>query len=199
MNDWIKSLPLALMIALGGPALAQDASGDTGSEAPSAADTLPLGARVEQQPGEPYEKEVFTDWRVVCAKDNEGNETCNMQQLARDAQGNPVAQMSLVPLPAEAAPRAAAVEVITPLETLLSGDIRIQVDDGEERLFRFTFCNGEACFSRFAFTNAEVDAFKQGGEAAIKIVPLVAPDQLATVTLSLSGFTAAFESLEPES
>lgn len=196
MTKWLKTLPLLLALALAGPAMGQEE--DTGDAAPNETDTLPLGQPVGPQPGQPYEKEVFTDWRIICARGPEDQETCNMQQLARDPQGNPVAQMSLVPLPAEAAPRAAAVEVVAPLETLLSGDLRIQVDDGEDRLYRFTFCNPEACFARFAFTQTEVDAFKAGGEATIKIVPLVAPDQLAEVTVSLRGFTAAYDSLVPE-
>ncbi len=192
MTGWIKSLAIIGFMAVALPVAAQDSG-----TVPDEASTLPLGEAAGIQPGQPFEKEVFTDWRIVCVQTTDGVETCNMQQLAIDSQGNPVAQMSLVPLPTDAAPRVAAVEVIAPLETLLSGDVRVQVDEGEERLYRFTFCNGEACFARFAFTITEIEALKAGGEAFIRIVPLVAPDQVATVTISLKGFTAAFDSLDP--
>lgn len=192
MTGWIKSLAIIGFMAAALPVAAQDSG-----TAADAASTLPLGEAAGVPPGQPFEKEVFRDWRIVCVQTTDGVETCNMQQLAVDSQGNPVAQMSVVPLPADAAPRAAAVEVVAPLETLLSGDVRVQVDDGDERVYRFTFCNGDACFARFAFTVTEIEALKAGGEAFIRIVPLVAPDQVATVRISLRGFTAAYDSLAP--
>lgn len=215
MRELLRPLGLAALVALAGPAIAQETGGAdaTESEAPDAAgtdsaappvsdtaeaDSLPLGENETDGQGSAYVKDTFQDWRVVCVTPPEGRESCNMQQLLRDENDNPVSQVSIAPLPPAAAPRAAAVEVATPLETLLSEDMRLAVDSAAAKRYRFTFCTPQACYARFALTTEEVTAFKGGKVATVTIVPLMAPDQTADITMSLSGFTAAFDSVLAE-
>jgi invasion protein IalB len=51
------------------------------------------------------------------------------------------------------------------------------------------------CYSRVGFTAADVESFRRGQQAQIAIVPLVAPDQPVTVTLSLIGFSAGYDAV----
>ncbi|TCP42177.1 invasion associated locus B family protein [Rhodovulum marinum] len=208
MRELLKPLGLAALVALSGPAFAQDtatpAAPQTDSATPPVADTaqidgLPMGESEAETaaPAQPqaYVKDTFNDWRVVCVKGPEDRESCNMQQLLRDDNDNPVSQVSIAPLPPAAAPRAAAVEIATPLETLLSEDLRLAVDSSAAKRYRFSFCTPQACYARFALSAEDVAAFKAGKAATVTIVPLMAPDQTAKITMSLSGFTAAYDSV----
>lgn len=213
MQDILRPLGVAALLALAGPVLAQDTGATGGAEpaqtettpaAPPArppatdtaeVDTLPMGETEAPAQPQAYVKETFKDWRVVCVKAGNGQESCNMQQLLRDGNDNPVSQVSIAPLPPAAAPRAAAIEIATPLETLLSEDLRLGVDTAAPKRYRFTFCTPQACYARFALTAEDVSAFKAGKSAKVTIVPLLAPDQTVDITMSLAGFTAAFDSV----
>jgi invasion protein IalB len=51
----------------------------------------------------------------------------------------------------------------------------------------------QGCYARIGFTAEDITRYKAGKEAVISIVPVVAPDQRVSVTMSLRGFTAAFD------
>ncbi|WP_243627943.1 invasion associated locus B family protein [Rhodovulum sp. BSW8] len=187
-----------MLTALAAPALAQDApvqpesSGTPAQVDSTPAEQLPMGQAEAPKAPQAFVKETYKDWRVVCVRADE-RESCNMQQLLRDADNNAVAQVSVAPMPPAAAPRVAAVEVATPLETLLSEDLLVQIDTSQAKRYRFSFCTPQACVARFALSAEDLAAFKGGKEAKVVIVPLVAPDQKANITMSLAGFTAAFD------
>jgi invasion protein IalB len=118
-----------------------------------------------------------------------------MYQLALDAQQNPVAEVSILKLP-EQAEADAGVTVVTPLGTLLTtGDV-VQVDSGEKRQYPFAWCSQVGCFARFGLDRPALDAMKRGNAANVTLVSVGAPEQPVTLALSLSGFTAAYDSLE---
>ncbi|PTW52148.1 MULTISPECIES: invasion associated locus B family protein [Rhodovulum] len=198
MREFFGPLGLAMLTALAAPALAQDAptqpesSGTPAQVDSTPAEQLPMGQAEAPKAPQAFVKETYKDWRVVCVKADE-RESCNMQQLLRDAENNAVAQVSVAPMPPAAAPRVAAVEIATPLETLLSEDLLVQIDTSQAKRYRFSFCTPQACVARFALSAEDLAAFKGGKEAKVVIVPLVAPDQKANITMSLAGFTAAFD------
>jgi invasion protein IalB len=98
------------------------------------------------------------------------------------------------PLPSGEAAAAGAV-ITTPLETLLTEDVILGVDDGEPRRYPFNFCTPAGCVSRLGLTEADLDAFRRGSEGKLRIVPARAPDQQVVLLVSLSGFTAGFNAL----
>ena len=150
--------------------------------------------------GRRYEREVYGDWQVRCVKTESGQDPCQLYQLLSDGQGNSVAEFSIFNLP-EGQQAMAGATVITPLETLLTAELRIQVDDGQVRRYPYSYCSQVGCFARVGFTAGEVDAFKAGNAGKVVIVPAAAPDQNVALTLSLTGFTAAWNALqagEPE-
>lgn len=213
MRLLLSSLGLVALTALAVPAQAQDTAEDPAAEGqpPAAteaeqtpdtpageAEAEPSGTEAEAEqpaPPEPYVRETFQDWRMVCVPIAEDREGCYMVQTLEDTEGNAVAQVSITPLPPAASPRAAAVEVATPLEVLLSEDVLIAVDGAEPKRYRYTYCLPRSCFARFALTADEVEAFKAGARASVVVVPLAAPDQAPQLTMSLAGFTAAFDAV----
>lgn len=184
---------IALSVALAMPATAQQSEEATSAEAeaaPSLGDTLSLG---EEVGAEPFEVEVFGDWEKRCVTLPE-EETCTLFQLLKDADGNNVAEINVFGLP-PGQQAAAGATIVTPLETLLTQQITLQVDGGQARRYPFSWCNQIGCFARVGFTEPEVTAFKRGVRAVMTIVPAAAPDQQVELTISLTGFTAGFDAV----
>lgn len=153
------------------------------------------GPSTDPQAGETYIARSSGDWDVRCVKSDDGNDPCQMYQLLFDEDGNSVAEITVFPL--DNNPRALAGGTIaTPLETLLTEQLQLTVDDGETKLYPYTFCSEGGCFSRVGFLAEEVLAFKRGAQAVLSIVPAAAPDRRVDLTISLMGFTAAYDSLE---
>ncbi len=239
MAEFLKTISLAALVAIGGPALAQDdtgsgtgdqaqesqagqdgagatASGSDGSAAgsqsssgtgaesgggsnmvaPSGADDLSMGEPADESSGlgSSYVAETHGDWEQRCVRSEEGADPCQLYQLLRDEGGNAVAEMSVFPLP-EGREAAAGSTIITPLETLLTRNIRLSIDGGETRRYPFEFCTRQGCIARVGFTDQEVSQFKRGASGRLLIVPAAAPDQEISLKISLSGFTAGYEAV----
>lgn len=186
-------------LALTAPAFAQD----TAAPEP-AADPAPRPSVMELSTGEvisgdnggdaSYVGATHGDWELVCMRAEEGEDPCQMYQLLRDADGNATAEITMFPLP-PGQDAAAGATILTPLETLLTAQLVMQVDNGAAKRYPFTFCTAIGCISRVGFTAAEIDAFRGGARATWTLVPVAAPDQDVSLTMSLIGFTAAFADL----
>jgi invasion protein IalB len=139
-----------------------------------------------------YVGNTHQDWEMICVRVEDEEDPCQMYQLLRDAEGNPTAEISIFPLPA-GQDAVAGATVLTPLETLLTAQLVMSVDGGSARRYPFTFCTAIGCIARVGFTQEEIDAFRGGAEAVWTLVPVAAPDQTVDLTMSLMGFTAAYE------
>ena len=190
MPDLTRALAVALAAGLAFPALAQD---DANGDEPDASALEAPGA---DNDGADYIDEEFDDWQRRCFRVSDQQDPCEMYQLIEDDEGFPVAEISLVPLPL-GQQVAAGATIVTPLETLLPEQIALSIDGGEAQRYPFTWCSAAGCVSRVGFTEEEVEALKAGVEVSMRIVPAAAPDQDVNLAISLIGFTAAFNSLEP--
>lgn len=164
-------------------------------EAPSAdAPETEAPQPTEIQVGQTYIDSEFGDWELRCVKTEDGNDPCQLYQLLADASGNPVSEITVFGVdPGQRA--AAGATIITPLETLLTRGLQVAVDGGEAKTYAFSFCREVGCFARIGLEQAEVDAFKRGAVATVRMVPAAAPDQDVILEISLTGFTAAFNAL----
>ncbi|MGI3164643.1 invasion associated locus B family protein [Pseudooceanicola sp. 200-1SW] len=181
-------LSTALLTAtlLAGPALAQD-------DLDMGADTTPA----EPQVGQTYQKEEVGDWSLDCIKTETGeDEPCQMTQLMTQEDGNPIATAAFFKTP-EGSQAVAGATIMVPLETLLPAGLRINVDGSEDKVYNFTTCNRAGCVARVGFSQSDLNAFKAGNVANLTIRPFAAPDVDVPMTLSLSGFTAAFDKVTP--
>ena len=206
MTNLTRSLALTAALLAAQTALAQDTTpaeptdGTTTAapaepQVPAAEPQLPLGEEVTADGvGSAYTQEVFSDWEQRCIRTAEGDDPCQLYQLLKDTGGNSVAEVTLFTLPGGQEAVAGAT-IITPLETLLSEDILIQIDTANPKRYPFSFCTPNGCVSQMGFTAEDVAALKAGAKATITIVPLAAPDQKASLNLSLKGFTAGFEAI----
>ena len=167
------------------------------ADAPAATDGAATAASGPQV-GQPYVRETFGDWSLRCLKAEAGElDPCQLYQLLEDADGNAVAEFSTFPLPA-GGQAAAGATIVVPLETLLTAQLRLTVDNGEPKVYPYTFCNAAGCVARVGFTEAEVNQLKRGAAAKLRMVPAAAPDQEVVLDMSLSGFTAGFQSVDEQ-
>ena len=139
-------------------------------------------------PGSTYTREVFSDWDLRCVTVAEGKEPCQLYQLLKDKEGNPVAEVALFGLP-EGSEAVAGATIITPLETLLTQQLTLSVDAGAGKRYPFSWCSTVGCFSRIGLTATDIADFKKGNAINMVIVPVAAPDQKAAqpVTENLLG------------
>ncbi len=145
---------------------------------------------------EVYVREEHGAWEVRCLRAPEGQEDpCQLYQRLSDQQGNPTADVNFFDLP-DGNQIVAGATVLTPLQTLLTAQVTLSVDGGEPRRYPFSFCDQAGCYSRMGFTAEDVAAFRRGAEAQLAIVPALAPDQVAELTMSLAGFTAGLAAVE---
>lgn len=180
-------------------AMAQTAT-DSTAAAPATGDVslgVPDGMPDEAnaQPGQVYRAASFDAWEQRCVKQADGKKTCQLYQLVKDTTGNPVAEVSFFTLP-EGGQAAAGATIVAPLETLLTANLRIAVDQGAGKLYPFLFCNPNGCLAKVGFTAEELAAMQKGSAANLTIVPAAAPDKTVQVAVSLKGFSAGFTALK---
>jgi invasion protein IalB len=205
MTHLIKTLPFVILATLATPVWAQSTEGDAAAEEEAAEgtpDPLALSMGDEEnadgtpQPGAIYIDSKHGDWELRCVKAPEGQtDPCQLYQLLRGPDNNPVAEINVFPVGGEGQPAAGAT-IVTPLETLLTQQLGLSVDGGAVRKYPFSWCSQVGCFSRVGLTADDIAAFKRGNNAAAIIVPVAAPDQTIKLNISLSGFTAGFAAAE---
>ena len=137
-------------------------------------------------------RETHGDWTIRCSAARPGE--CYMVQLGYDAAGNPMAEFSLVRF-GDGRQAAAGATVIVPLGTALPEGLALSIDGGEVRHYIFDVCTPAGCAANVALPEAQVAAFKRGARANIAFVPISSPDRTVSVSISLTGFTKAYEAL----
>ena len=178
-----------------------DAPADAAADAPAegTSPTLPdrsLGEDVvdPNAPGTIYVKEAKGDWQIRCIRTEIGADPCQIFQGLQDDQGTTVAEITMVAL-ANAGDAVAGATVTTPLGTLLTEQVVIAVDGGAGKRYPFTWCDPEGCHARLGFNADGLASMKRGASAKVTVTPLLTPDQPVILTMSLTGFTAAFDTM----
>ena len=168
-------------------ALSQEASG------------LSLGKPLEtlREPGEIYLAGNKGDWNVRCITGNPGEaDRCEIQQLLFINENTPIADISIFKLPAGEIAVAAA-NVMVPLETLLTKKFRVAFSEESKKEFPYSFCNKNGCLVRMGLLEEDIEAMKKGASSEISITHISKPDSAINLSLSLDGFTAAFDIITP--
>lgn len=204
MRTKLTSLFLAALLAQAGAVHAQQTETPTDTEEAPAeqtgnADTLNLnlGEPVGPRVGETFIKNDEGDWQIRCVKAPEGREDpCSIYQLLEDGQGNQVAEVNMFRLP-EGRQVLGGATIVVPLETLLARGVTVSVDLSEPRRYPFEFCNAGGCIAKIGFTPEEIAQFRRGNEGSVRVVPAANPGEEVQLVMSLTGFTAAFNSLTP--
>lgn len=165
---------------------------DTAAETPPGG-TLSTGRSVGPALGggpEIYVREEHGDWEVRCLRAPEGqDDPCQLYQRLSDQNGNPTADVNFFDLP-DGGEIVAGATLLTPLQTLLTAQVTMRIDGGQPRVYPYSFCDANGCYARMGFGETDIAALRRGARATITVVPAMAPDQRAEMSMSLSGFTA---------
>lgn len=190
MKKTTPSLALLLAVSLAAPmALAEDPA------APAAA--APAAPAAAEPAAEPYVKTTEGDWKVQCIRVETGTEPCEMFQVMSDKDGNKVASISVLGLP-KGKEAVAGATIATPLESALTAGVTLQIDTQKPITLPYSFCSQVGCFSNVVLKAEELDLFKKGKKIAMTIVPMRAPDQKVELEISLKGFSAAWDAMQPK-
>lgn len=178
-------------VATGGIANAQQADAPAPTETADA-QTAPAA------PEGPSEKivAVHKDWQIRC-RDGEKETDCFMYQLAKNPQGAPIAEISVVRLD-QPDGAVAGVTIITPLRSLLTQGIGMKIDNNPIIGYPYLWCAEVGCFVQYGLTAEELAGYKRGVKAELTVVPYQNRANPVTLGLSLAGFTAAYNALNVE-
>ena len=160
---------------------------------------LSLGKPLEtiREPGEIYLAGNKGDWNVRCVTANPGEiDKCEIQQLLFLNQNSPIADISIFKLP-EGERAVAAANVMVPLETLLTKKFRFAFSEGSVKEFPYSFCNQNGCLVRMGLLEEDIEAMKKGSSSELSITHISSPEASINLSLSLNGFTAAFDIIRP--
>lgn len=158
---------------------------------------LALPAVAPAQTGDEADEVVAThgDWDIRC---NAGRDVCVMHQVGKGQSGNNVLEVRIRRLEGVTAQNGqaipAAIQIAAPLGVLLQQGVRVAVDGGTASAFPFQICVQGGCLSRDAIPVALLDRMKAGRVARFTVA---SPQGEVPVDLSLTGFTKAFNSLQP--
>ena len=177
-------LALGLVCLISSPSSAQEASG------------LSLGKPLQpkREIGQPYIVERQDDWAIRCVTTETGNDPCEMFQLLVREEGNPIAEISMFPLP-PSEPAVAGATILVPLETLLTAPLVIEFSDTKAKEYPYSFCNKSGCVVRVGFDQTDLDDLKKGTQLTMAISHILQPDQQLILPVSLIGFTSMFNKL----
>ena len=160
---------------------------------------LSLGKPLEtiREPGEIYLAGNKGDWNVRCIAGKPGEiDKCEIQQLLFLNENSPIADISIFKLP-EGERAVAAANVMVPLETLLTKKFRFAFSEGLVKEFPYSFCNQNGCLVRMGLLQEDIEAMKKGSSSELSITHIANPKASINLSLSLKGFTAAFEIIRP--
>jgi len=138
-------------------------------------------------------KATHGSWEVWCY----GGGDCIMTQLHRRTNETADAVFTIFKPQAlqgnDGQPIEALAEIVVPLGVFLPGALGLQVDDNEPRAVPFERCIPDGCVVRAPVAAGMLSQMRAGGTAYLILSP--SPDERVRLPISLSGFTAAFDSL----
>ncbi|MEM9045374.1 MAG: invasion associated locus B family protein [Pseudomonadota bacterium] len=134
-------------------------------------------------------------WEVICLK---GSDNCTMQQIGKSAQGEDALLVRISKVNATAQDGTqipASAEIVAPLGVVLPAGVRVQVDNGQVRGTNYRVCIQVGCLAQDVISEAFLADMKKGSTA--KMTVILPPNREVAVNISLTGFTKAFNELQP--
>jgi invasion protein IalB len=134
-------------------------------------------------------------WDIVCATAQA--DLCVMRQFGKTADGKKVLIIRIRKLDGvktqDGKTIPAAIQITTPLGTILRAGVKVQVDAGEPRTGAFEVCVPNGCILRDPMTEEFLASLKAG--KAVAMTFNVLQQGTLSVSISLKGFTKAFGKL----
>ncbi|MBJ3775102.1 invasion associated locus B family protein [Acuticoccus sp. 2012] len=133
--------------------------------------------------------EVYRDWTVRCAKQNDTRRCWMVQALSRGEAGERILQMEIALLDDDV-----TMVLLTPLGVLLSEGTAVKVDENAERTLSYRMCVPAGCIVETKPSTAEIAELQRGGKMSVRFV-LAQNNAKLQLDISLAGFSAAYTRL----
>ncbi len=140
-------------------------------------------------------KATHGDWEIVCSTAQP--DICVMRQFGKNAEGKILIDIRIRTLEGVTSPDGktfpAAIQITTPLGTILRAGVTVKIDAGEPRTGAFEVCLPSGCVLRDPMSEEFLANLKAGNVAnmSFKLLRLGG----LNVSISLKGFTKAFKAL----
>ena len=135
------------------------------------------------------EQENFDAWQFTCVEEQE-QKICELRELVFDPNTEEVVSYLSITINPE---NLTQMQIAFPHAVNLKSPVSLQIDDKDPLELDYAFCNQSACFVAEIIGENFVNFFKAGNQVNLKI--LLLDNRQATITYSLSGFTAGYNKL----
>ena len=135
------------------------------------------------------EQENFEAWQFTCVSE-QNQKICDLRELVFDSNTNEVVSYLSITLNPD---KLTQMQIAFPHAVNLKSSIKLQIDENEPIELNYAYCNQSACFVAEIIGENFVNFFKAGNQISIKALFL--DNREATITYSLSGFTAGYNRL----
>ena len=139
------------------------------------------------------EQENFEAWQFTCLSE-QNQKICDLREFVFDSNTNEVVSYLSVTINPE---KLTQMQIAFPHAVNLKIPVKLQVDDNNPIDLNYAYCNQSACFVAEIIGDNFVNFFKSGNQISIKVLFL--DNREATITYSLSGFTAGYNKLSGSS
>ena len=137
-------------------------------------------------------QENFDAWQFTCIEEN-SQKICDLRELVIDPSTEEIVSYVSITINPD---NLNQMQIAFPHAVNLKSSINFQIDDKEALDLNYAFCNQSACFVAEIIAENFINLFKAGNQINIKT--LLLDNREATITYSLSGFTAGYERLFQE-
>ncbi len=154
-----------------------------------------LAAAQDTAPQTENVKATHGDWEIVCSMTQA--DLCVMRQFGKNAEGTNVIDVRIRKLDGvtsqDGKTLPAAIQITTPLGTILPVGVTVRVDAGEPRTGAFEVCIPSGCILAEPLSEEFLASLKAGNAASLTFNVL--QQGTMSVSISLKGFTKAFGKL----
>ena len=135
------------------------------------------------------EQENFEAWQFTCVSE-QNQKICDLRELVFDSNTNEVVSYLSITINPE---NLTQMQIAFPHAVNLKSPVKLQIDDNDPLDLNYAYCNQSACFVAEIIGENFVNFFKAGNQITLKVLFL--DNREATITYSLSGFTAGYSKL----
>ncbi len=135
------------------------------------------------------EQENFEAWQYTCLEE-QAQKVCELRELVFDPNTEEVVSYLSITINPD---NLTQMQIAFPHAVNLKSPVLLQIDEKDPLELNYAYCNQVACFVAEIIGENFVNFFKAGNQISIKI--LLLDNREATITYSLSGFTAGYNKL----
>ena len=135
------------------------------------------------------EQENFEAWQFTCVEE-QSQKICDLRELVFDQNTEEVVSYLSITINPDSL---AQMQIAFPHAVNLKNPVQLQIDEKDPLELDYAYCNQSACFIAEIIADNFINMFKAGNQITLKV--LLLDSREATITYSLSGFTAGYNKL----